>query len=94
MIVKERKGWSNLNIAFGKWYSNDACPSWTKQRNWLSKELVKRNFIKEKQLPEMWTVFQQLTDNCSLWKFQSKVLSFITLCFDKNLGEDIKKYIK
>lgn len=94
MKVKERKGWKKLDNALQKWYVSAGRPSWTKQRNWLSKELVKRNFIKESQLPEMWTVFQQLTDNCSSWTFQSKILSFVTLCFDKDLGESIGELIK
>lgn len=94
MNVKEIKGWTKLNSDFGKWYGANGSPSWVRQRNWLSKELIKRGFIDEEQLPEMWVLFTSLTDGCSTWKVQSKILNIIVLCLDKDIGEDLDKYIK
>jgi len=94
MKVKERKGWENLDKDFQNSYEKHAAPEWKIQKRWLSKELVKRGFIKEEQLSEMWVTFSVLTDGCSDWKVQSKILSFITLCMNKEIGEDITSYIK
>jgi hypothetical protein len=83
MKVKERKDWKNLNTTFNKWYLAESHPSWVRQKNWLSKELIKRWFVEKAQLSKMWNIFQQLTDNVSEWKVQSKILSFIILCLNK-----------
>ncbi len=98
MVIKAPKGWGKLNRDFNKWYRTAAKrppgPEWRRQRNWLSKELVARKFTKEKQLLNMWTAFQILTDNCSAWKVQSKLLSLIVLCLDPDVGEDLADYVK
>lgn len=94
MKVKERKGWKNLDKDFKSWYEEHTAPEWKIQKRWLSKELVKREFIKEEQLSEMWVTFGVLTDGCSDWKVQSNILSFITLCMNKEIGEDLTSYIK
>ena len=94
MKVKERKGWKSLNKDFQKWYKSNGAPDWKEQKRWLSKELVKREFITDKQLLSMWAVFHALTDDCSNWEFQSKVLSFITLCMDEEIGESLYTHIK
>lgn len=94
MKVKERRGWKSFDKDFGDWYQDNNCPDWKKQKRWLSKELVKRNFIEEDQLFDMWAVFHILTDDCSYWEVQSKILSLITLCMDKDNGEDLVRIIK
>lgn len=96
MKVKERKGWKQLDTDLENyWYNSEfKLATWTQQKKWLSKELVKRNFVKQKQLKTMWFIFEELTDSCSRWPFQSKVLSFITLCLDKEIGEDLHLLIK
>jgi hypothetical protein len=94
MKVKERKGWKSLDKDFEKWYKDHGSPDWKSQKRWLSKELVKRSFIKEEQLPEMWVTFQTLTSGCSLWKVQSKILSFITLCLNEEIGEDLDSFVQ
>ena len=94
MKVSERKGWSSLNKDFAKWYEDNVHPEWKSQKRWLSKELLKRNFIKEKQLVEMWAIFHSLTEICSDWKTQGKILSFITLCMNEEIGENLSSYIK
>lgn len=94
MKIKEIKGWPKLNSDFGKWFNSQGCPSWIRQRNWLSKELIKRKFIEEKQIYGMWHLFETLTGNCSDWKFQNKILSLVILCLDQKIGEEIKNIIK
>jgi hypothetical protein len=94
MRVKERKGWKSLDKDFESWFKSNNDPEWKSQKRWLSRELVKRGFVKEKNLLNMWAVFHTLTDNCSSWKVQSKILSFITLCMDEEIGEDLTSSIK
>lgn len=94
MKVKERKGWKNLDKDFNEWYNSNSRPGWNKQKKWLSKELLKRNFIQEAQLLNMWAVFHTLTNICSSWKVQSKILSFITLCMSEEIGEDLESLVK
>jgi hypothetical protein len=94
MKVKERKGWKTLDKDFQSWYKKHAAPEWKIQKRWLSKELVNREFLKEEQLSEMWVTFGALIDNCSDWKVQSKILSFITLCMNKEIGDSLTSYIK
>lgn len=94
MKVKERTGWKSLDKDFAKWYEENNSPEWKSQKRWFSRKLVKRQFIQEEQLPEMWVTFHTLTDSCSNWKVQSKILSLITLCLDKNIGEDLEDHIK
>lgn len=95
MKVKERKGWKSLDKDFNFWFEKSGDdPSWKRQKHWLSQELVKRSFVKENQLSNMWAVFHTLTDGCSDWKVQSKILSFVTLCLDKEVGEDLDKLVK
>lgn len=93
MKVKERKGWKALDKDFAKWYKDKGAPDWKKQKKWLAKELIERDFIQEKQLLNMWSMFHILTNNCSSWKIQSKILSFITLCMNKDIGEDLSSMI-
>jgi len=78
-----------LEKDFSRWYKDKGCPEWKKQKRWLSKELVKKGFIKEEQLFDMWAAFHILTDGCSVLKVQSKILSLITLCMDEEVGEDL-----
>lgn len=89
MKIKKRNGWRSFDKDFGKWYEFNNSPDWIRQKNWISKELVKRNLIKKSQLLNMWTAFSVLTRNCSSWNFQSEVLSFITLCMNEEIGEDL-----
>lgn len=94
MKVKARNGWKSLEKDFLNWFQDKKSPEWKSQKQWLSRELIKRSFIKEKQLLNMWAVFNILTDNCSSWKFQSEILSLITLCMDEEVGEDLVDLIK
>lgn len=94
MKINQRKGWSSLNKDFNDWYQEHNCPEWKRQKKWLGKELVNRGFIKEDQLFDMWAVFTILTSNCSTWKVQNKILSFITICMDEEIGEDLVDIIK
>jgi|SRR5271166_2519734 len=94
MKIKERTGWKSLEKDFDNWYQDKNHPEWKSQKRWLSKELVKRSFIQEENLFDMWAVFHILTDNCSSWKVQSKILSLITLCMDTEVGEDLEALIK
>lgn len=86
------KNWKKLDRDFGKWYDSKSHPDWCYQKKWLTTELVKRKFIKEDNLDRMWTIFSDLTENCSNWKVQSKILSLVTLCLESY--EDLENYIK
>ena len=94
MRVQERKGWKAMDKNFARWYRDNGHPEWGKQKQWLSKELVKRSFIEEDRLLDMWAIFNTLTGDCSSWKVQSKILSLITLCMNENIGEDLDEFIK
>jgi hypothetical protein len=93
MSLYTRKGWKKLNKDFARWFKDKNEPQWPRQREWLHKELIKRKFVDEDNIDEMWLLFKTLTERCSDWNFQNKILCLITLCLDPDIGESIDSLI-
>ncbi len=91
--MKLRKGWKKLNKDFDLWAKANNYPDWNKQKKWLSTHIVYREFTKEEDLPKMWELFDELVQGLSSWETQSKVLNFVTLVLDDEIGESLEDYI-
>ena len=94
MKIKISKQWKKFDQDFNTWWHDVGFADWSKQKRWLSIQLVERNFINKKQLPLMWKMFINLTKNCSEWEFQNKILFLIIMCLDRDTGEDLGLFIK